>query len=612
MVSARGEISSALWPSPTEVPDAFATFVQTLRQRVETASLTGVFLTAASVVGTPQTGEWNHFALPIPVARRHRGLVSTAGQTAAQKREDRLVLQRGLDEFPVVTITKALEYLTSEGFYRSDKAEAVVHWLLGLHEMRSVVGDERARANLLWVAAATAPAGFCQVRSSMIGTLLEDITAGLALDAIKARWATKMAPSQYMRAQAAPSAGNIAQAEKIIATLEAAGSLERRYARLDDLARWLWRAPAPVATPGGVFGHLTPKKSAPPKTPPAALTMTWEAFQHAVLPEALRIEAQVPTTHDRFMALVTAARPDAPPILQWDSEEARNPVSWYYAAGIDAEIKRRVLEAGGTHEGCDIRVSLLWNNRNDLDLHVVTPAGEHIYFGAKKAGCGGWLDVDMNVRGETDEPVENTRWTRGTAQPGRYRVYVQNYRFHQLSLVPTSFRVELELSGEIFHGDAIISPSCQTGSASDVEVTSFDYVPGQKLGAVPPGLRSTQASGAWGLAPGQWAPVTAIVPSPNLWGDRPLTQHGQHMFFLLDGCRDKVRGVGRGFFVETLRSEFYPIRSTMEAYATSATLAGAEDATACGLGMSDQSPWNLTLRVTTATATTTYLIDRWR
>lgn len=34
-----------------------------------------------------------------------------------------------------------------------------------------------------------------------------------------------------------------------------------------------------------------------------------------------------------FCALVTAVNPDAPPIIQWDREEARNPFSWYVYNG---------------------------------------------------------------------------------------------------------------------------------------------------------------------------------------------------------------------------------------------------------------------------------------
>lgn len=145
-------------------------------------------------------------------------------------------------------------------------------------------------------------------------------------------------------------------------------------------------------------------------------------------------------------------------------------------ANIDAEIRDRVTKAGGLYDGVDIRASLIWNNRNDLDLHVITPANERIYYGAKKANCGGWLDVDMNPRGETTKPVENVRWAKGTAKAGRYRVLVRNYAFHEQPQSDTPFKVELEVNGAITHFDGVMRAGV-TQDASDIQVADFTYDP---------------------------------------------------------------------------------------------------------------------------------------
>ncbi|HEY4244699.1 MAG TPA: hypothetical protein VGM88_33020 [Kofleriaceae bacterium] len=149
-------------------------------------------------------------------------------------------------------------------------------------------------------------------------------------------------------------------------------------------------------------------------------------------------------------------------------------------ANIDAEIRDRVRTAGGQYDGVDIRASLIWNNQNDLDLHVITPAREHIYYGAKQASCGGWLDVDMNVRGETTKPVENVRWGKGTGRAGHYRIFVRNYAFHGAEPGPTPFKVELEVGGKVTHVEGVISPQLQTGEASDIVVAEFDYDPSRQ------------------------------------------------------------------------------------------------------------------------------------
>ncbi len=154
--------------------------------------------------------------------------------------------------------------------------------------------------------------------------------------------------------------------------------------------------------------------------------------------------------------------------------------SWQERLGdISAEIRQRVESAGGQYKNVDIRASLIWNNRNDLDLHVICPSGEEIFYRNKQSACGGWLDVDMNVQGESTKPVENVRWAHGTAPRGRYKVFVQNYRFHEKE-EPGKFTVEIEINGQKQYFDKTISLKGETGHQSDVPIIEFDYKPDER------------------------------------------------------------------------------------------------------------------------------------
>jgi hypothetical protein len=334
-----GTQQSAIWPEDlySSTYGFYAPAVAAMRAAVEKAKVTGVFYSSEKVWGQPITGNWTHFAVVPPAHLVHIDRTKTAFQASAEKREDYRTMITALQEFTLPMVETAVTLLKTDSLYRSEKCLGAAEWLRNLIVARNATKNSHTRTNLLWRAVATAPAGFAHPRSSMIGTLLEDIHAGLPFEDVKAKFAAKMHPLQYQRPQAAPTAGAIAQAEKLVEQLGIARSLERRFARVEELHtlwRPIWSTQPTVAPAAGVFGHLQPKGDAPiPSIKVPTQVMTWDKFSRTVLPTAERIEILIPT-RSSFSAFLTALHADAPPIIQWDREEQRNPVTTYiYTAG---------------------------------------------------------------------------------------------------------------------------------------------------------------------------------------------------------------------------------------------------------------------------------------
>lgn len=328
--------------------------------KVRKARVTGVFLSAEPVWGTPSNVpgppskyegvRWTHLSCANKNVVSEK--VKTAEQQMAEKREEHHMLCRGLAEYPLEAIVQAVRVLEADAVDRSEKALGCAKWLLELHQrIEGVKG--RQRDNLVWLAVATAPPGWCHVKSTMISTLLDDVVAELPYESIRRRWAEKMHPLQYQRPTTLHE-GTVKQANELMEKLGATAALPRRFAKLNDLIALMERWEAPVGEQGepvcvdtgvrpfiwhetvqvedrttevksgGAFDHLLKSKTRIKEVqlPPAKIA--WEKFRE-LLPTARRIECYFGAGRQAFYGLVTAVDPTAPNLLQWD-----NPVSWYH------------------------------------------------------------------------------------------------------------------------------------------------------------------------------------------------------------------------------------------------------------------------------------------
>ncbi len=104
------------------------------------------------------------------------------------------------------------------------------------------------------------------------------------------------------------------------------------------------------------------------------------------------------------------------------------------------------LKREGAKSG-ELQISLAWDGPADLDLHVICPGGEEIYY-SKKSTCGGTLDVDMNSEKKSLTPVENVFWPDGNVPHGHFKVVVVLYNRHGDSRPAIPFQVRVKEGGE--------------------------------------------------------------------------------------------------------------------------------------------------------------------
>ena len=559
--------------------------------------ITDLFRTKERTVGYESTIErldnggthrWHHFHAQI--AARH--VAAAPAETKGDARTTIEVMERGYKEITPEAVQTVLDLIGQNSLYRGAEFSASLRTFQGLQNAYRALPDVEGRDSLLWPNLRSPAA---RIRNTAIGTLLQDLSAGMDLEAAVRRWETVMAPANYKRPAALITPAMIEKATKDIADLGLESALERRHARLSDLSvnNVLWvDNDAQKSMRDGIAGLLMSEVK--PTTPKGnATAIGIDEFASAVLPTVVSMELFVANKHQgNLMSLTAPVHADAGSLFKWG-----NNFAWSYNGNITDSIKEKVKAAGG-NVNAKLRVSLAWFNHDDLDLHAKCPDG-HVFY-ANPCGDGGHyrnrgvriLDVDMNAgSGTTRTPVENLSWV--DPKDGRYGITV--HQFCKRESADVGFALELENAGTVMqysYSHAVsgsfnaLQFNVRNGVISDLTVNP--KLTGQGV-----------AQQKWGITTEQFVKVNTVLNSPNHW-DGEHTGN-KHWFFILEGCKndEPVRGI----YNEFLKPELEVHRKVFEVLGNKTKCPPAVEQLS-GLGFSSTQRNSVTAKVTTTTGAT--------
>lgn len=567
-----------IWDGPAGEYDAVA---QAMGALVRAHPIVDRFLTDTRKVGTDKTFEdlmgqvktWDHFA--VNVDPRHVAPRDQIPTRLGEARSTRDVVLRGLREITDDAVDTVLDLIGQRSLYRGDEHKGAVEGFKAL-KARFAALSPLEQEVLAWGTP-------FKIRSTVIGSLLVDLSEGRDLEGAVGSFEVKVAPTNYKRPTALVTPKMIEAAKTVVEALGLTSALDRRYAKLPDITiNNVLFADRSTRITGGAFDDLPTR--APAQSFDKVEEIPIERFLAEVLPRAESIEALVENRHaNNLVSLIAPVDPTAGRLFRWD-----NNFSWSYAGEVTDAIKERVKKAGGSVSG-DLCCRLAWSNFDDLDFHMKEPGPYEIYYGNKRtrSPSGGMLDVDMNAGGgHTREPVENIFYAhRGTMRPGLYRLLVHQYSARETTNV--GFEVEIDYLGTI-HRFAHAEPM-RTGNF--VEVAQLRVTPGG-VEIIPVLPSSTASRPMWGVPSETFQKVNVMMLSPNQWDDRPTGN--RHYFFMLDGCQND--GSARGFFNEFLDERLTEHRKVFELVGRKLQVAPAADQLS-GLGFSSTQRNALVCRV---------------
>lgn len=552
--------------------------------------------------GTVET--YSHFYVDVPEAfffnKRHG---SRYGKTIDSERNlhrtNKAVLLRSLEEISMDAVDTVLELARSRTLYRGEE------WLSALEQFREMkeefekLSPDRKDA-YAWMCALSARRGpaaviVARIRNHSIGNLLTNISEGMDLETAVRKHEAIVAPANYKRPKAIFTKKMLEEAQKKVEELGYMDSLERRFARIDDISVrdiLFTNKDATRRMAGNVFDEMMKDAKSAPKNFSKVEEIEIERFVKDVLPTAREMEVYFESRHaPNLVSLIAPVHSDARSMFKWG-----NGFSWAYSGNIaDSDIKANVKNAGGNVSGA-LRFSIQWNDLgehdgNDLDAHCTEAGGNEIYYAnTHSTDSDGELDVDIINPVAGKAAVENIVFpSRRLMRCGDYKFRVHCYNDRGGK---SGFRAEIEFDGQVYrfeyphkmrHKEFIDVATVHV--AKDGSFTMSSHM-------------KSEASNReiWGIRMNSFVPVSVMMYSPNYWGagEEKTGVGNRHYMFMLDGCINPDKP--NGFYNEFLKNELNEHKKVFEALGSKMAVAKSEDQLS-GLGFSSTRRNDLFVKV---------------
>lgn len=410
----NGEVIS-LWDFDIENDDTYEPSIKAMREYIHSCHIIDKFLTKENRIGVERNKEmvgaelitYDHFYAGVPLAAVADGDIS---EKKAQFRDTRNVFKRSLDEISAEAVNIVLELIAQGSLYRGDEHKDVLTKFARFKTNYDKLTPEQKEI-FAWDKSYEAGYAVGRIKNHSIGTLLMDISNGVDLDEAVRRYEIIVAPANYKRPKAIFTKRMLEDAKKTLSDMGYLDSLNRRYAKLDDITinniLFCNKDSAKRIVGGDVFDEMAATIAVNPKKFNKVEEISIESFIQNVLPAAKEIEVLFENKlSGNMVSLIAPKDKDSKTMFKWN-----NNFCWAYTGNVADSMKERVKAAGGDVTG-DLRFSIQWNESGtdnvDLDAHCTTPRGGHIYFAHKHdSTSNGTLDVDIQRPNEDRRAIDN-------------------------------------------------------------------------------------------------------------------------------------------------------------------------------------------------------------